>query len=412
MSEVEIVPQNIVEKKTLILNSRLDYRSVCSWGEALKTSFFVRLGVIKPRRDDISLVAAGKYYEPYLVLGGKYSIDYCRRHVYAFGVSDQTQKICFGEEIFKSETLSSEKLSKIIKIAGEERSHYQNETYIIFDRMMKEVSPREFPLAPFESQLEDSAKLDLDLRKLKISLDTEITLLRSRLVKRPLDAAKVIRETFEINQRLVVFRPVYELAFQNTKNGEAVTASIDGITGEILGQEFSKGLHEKTVRSFKETCPLGAPSTKGQLYKGEQIRSQLASLPKISIKTPQNTGQNCPLEKPTPNLKVKSILGGLSLVVGLLAANFALFGWRTPSDTFYLLGEYARYACAYGGLGAIIFGSMLINDFFVMRSRPKEQSTADSLEKVESDKEHVHFMVPEFEEEKEADSQVPSKQKP
>ena len=67
-------------------------------------------------------------------------------------------------------------------------------------------------------------------------------------------------------------------------------------------------------------------------------------------------------------LKVRLILGCISLVVGLLATNFALFGWNQPTDFFYLLGEGAHYACAYGGFASIILGSMLINDFYVLRS--------------------------------------------
>ena len=46
----------------------------------------------------------------------------------------------------------------------------------------------------------------------------------------------------------------------------------------------------------------------------------------------------------------------------------ALFGWSSPNSFFYLLGEYARYVCAYGGFAATIFGAMLINDFLVLRN--------------------------------------------
>jgi hypothetical protein len=67
-------------------------------------------------------------------------------------------------------------------------------------------------------------------------------------------------------------------------------------------------------------------------------------------------------------LKVRLFLGTVSLVIGLLAANFALFGWHIPDGFFYLLGEYARYVCAYGGFAATIFGAMLINDFLVLRN--------------------------------------------
>lgn len=66
-------------------------------------------------------------------------------------------------------------------------------------------------------------------------------------------------------------------------------------------------------------------------------------------------------------LKVRLLLGTFSLIIGLLAANFALFEWHNPDGSFYLLGEYARYVCAYGGFAATIFGAMLINDFLVLR---------------------------------------------
>ena len=66
-------------------------------------------------------------------------------------------------------------------------------------------------------------------------------------------------------------------------------------------------------------------------------------------------------------LKVRLFLGTVSLVLGLLATNLALFGWRNPDGFFYLLGEFAHYTCAYGGFAAIVFGSMLINDFLVLR---------------------------------------------
>ena len=67
-------------------------------------------------------------------------------------------------------------------------------------------------------------------------------------------------------------------------------------------------------------------------------------------------------------LKIRLLLGTVSLIVGLLATSLAMFAWHAPDGFLYLLGEYARYACAYGGFAAIIFGAMLINDFLVWRT--------------------------------------------
>ena len=66
--------------------------------------------------------------------------------------------------------------------------------------------------------------------------------------------------------------------------------------------------------------------------------------------------------------KLKLALGIVSLIVGLLAGSFALFNWIEQTNLYYLLGNFARYACAYGGFAAIIFGAMLVNDFFVART--------------------------------------------
>lgn len=70
-------------------------------------------------------------------------------------------------------------------------------------------------------------------------------------------------------------------------------------------------------------------------------------------------------------LEIRFVLGLVTLVVGLLAANLALFHWVERTGLYYLLGVYARYLCAYRGFAAMIFGAMLINDFWVLRNVSK-----------------------------------------
>ena len=82
--------------------------------------------------------------------------------------------------------------------------------------------------------------------------------------------------------------------------------------------------------------------------------------------------------------RVRLSLGCVSLVVGFLAANFGLFNWVERTDLFYLLGNYARYVCAYGGFAAMIFGAMLVNDFFALRKLPAIKPEAGSS-RVDSD---------------------------
>jgi hypothetical protein len=78
-------------------------------------------------------------------------------------------------------------------------------------------------------------------------------------------------------------------------------------------------------------------------------------------------------------LKVKLLLGAVSIVIGLSAANLALFNWIEKAGFHYLLGNYARYVCAYSGFAAMIFGAMLINDFIVLRSHQKHSQPIEFI---------------------------------
>jgi len=78
-------------------------------------------------------------------------------------------------------------------------------------------------------------------------------------------------------------------------------------------------------------------------------------------------------------LEKRLLLGVVSLGVGLFAANLALFNWIERTGLSYLLANYARYVCAYGGFGAMIFGAMLVNDFLVKREFPKRKHSESAL---------------------------------
>lgn len=74
----------------------------------------------------------------------------------------------------------------------------------------------------------------MKLREVKISSEQEIEFLRSRIVNRPSDVDEVTREWFEVNERTIIYIPMYELRFQNVKTGKEAIVEIDGITGKII----------------------------------------------------------------------------------------------------------------------------------------------------------------------------------
>jgi hypothetical protein len=241
MAESEILPQKVVNTRTIILKPRIDSSMARSQGEQLKSSFFAKFGFLKPKPREVILVAFNKYYEPYIVIGGRYSIDYCKRHKYALKVEDRIQTMIIDGKKMELEPLSLQDKEKVIKLVGEEHSHYENETYVILDRMLQEVSSNNLYFAPFQNAYEIQPATRVDLRKPQISLEEEISFLRSRVAKRPADVAEIIREKFEINERTIIYSPIYELTYKNMKNRKLVTALINGITGDVIIGKF--GVH-------------------------------------------------------------------------------------------------------------------------------------------------------------------------
>lgn len=290
MAEPEILPQKIVDTRTIILKPRLDSSMARLQGEQSKTSFFSKFGFLKPKPRDILLVAFGKYYEPYIVIGGKYSIDYCKRHNYALKVEDRTQAMFIDGKRMKPEPMSLQDKAKVIKLVGEEHSHYENETYVILDRMLQEVSSDNLFFAPFENEYETQPAAGFDLKKPQISMEEEISFLRSRVARRPADVAEIIREKFEINERTIIYSPVYELTYKNVKNGESITALINGITGSVIIGRF---IQHSSRKFGNPAVSKSVPVVQKQFFRVETGQPRVHNEPYVPM---------APVTNPTANL--------------------------------------------------------------------------------------------------------------
>jgi len=190
---------------------------------------------LKRKPEEIRIVSIDKYYEPYIVVDGEYTIDYSKKWVHTIEVDETMQEITLFGKIIKPEPLKNhpEIPHKVIELKGEGRFRYENKAHIIFDRLWREVELEQLPYVPFEEQPEQILKKSGEkFENVEIPAEKEIEILRSQIVQRPQDIKSVHEELFVISDRAVIFKPMYSIKFQNIKTGEEATVIIDAVTGQ------------------------------------------------------------------------------------------------------------------------------------------------------------------------------------
>jgi len=226
-------PEKIAERKIIIYKTLIDPTVIKLATEKVKDRLFVKFGFLKPNPDQIQQVSFEKDYEAFIVVDGKYTIDYYRRRTYTIKADEKAQEVILLNQKFKPE-ISSDPPGKVVRIEGEERLVHQAKAYIVLSSDGKEVSPKRIPSAPSEEQ---SKKLLAEIestKKLDIPPNEEINIIRSRIVKRPPEIKRIVHELFEVSDRAVIYTPVYRVKFQNLKTGEMKTVKFDGVSAKLL----------------------------------------------------------------------------------------------------------------------------------------------------------------------------------
>jgi hypothetical protein len=234
-----ILPTKMVKRKTVVLKPRFDKTIINLVAEKLRERLFTRRGFIRHKDSEIQLISIEKFYEQYLTVKGKYSIDHYKSLVYRLKVDKKAQEVFVFDKRLKPEPsgeLSSSSY-KVIKLSGVSTHHYEDEGRCILDIKGREIAAGELgDILNKEWPQETLANVRIKKKfsKIKISLEEEINLLRSKIVKRPPDVGEVIKEIFEINERIIINSPMYQLTFRNLKNGKEIIVKIDGINGDVI----------------------------------------------------------------------------------------------------------------------------------------------------------------------------------
>ncbi len=349
--EIEVIAQKIAKTKTVVLKTRLDSNMVKLHVEQIKHSFFTKLGFIKPKTNDIQLVGFEKYYEPYIVIGGKYSVDYCRKHDFQVQLNKNSPEVFIaGKKYVPVVSKPGTNMEHLIHLEGEEYTHYETETFFVLDRLRREISPDNFSFAPYDIQLDGTVDDSLTFRKISISVDEVIELLRSRIAKRPPDLAETIREFFDITENTIVYKPFFELTYKKIKTNKSVTLRVDGVSGETLEYKLEK----RNNTLFHRNSSLDKP-TDFQINTQKPFQDNLkqpvfektSKQPEINLEKPQKISESqSPVGKACDEnvtLKFPAYVAGEVFLVGdnvtAVVGDLELPSRTTVNETLVVKGE-------------------------------------------------------------------------
>jgi hypothetical protein len=239
----DAVPSNekIAERKTIVYETRTDPTVIKLAGEKLKDKLFTRFGFLKPKPDEIQFVAIDKYYEPYIVISGKYSIDYYRECAYTINVNQNALEVVLLNHKFVLDQRINRSAQgyNAIKLEGEERLRIDAKASVILDKIGQDVTLEKLPAAPSEK---DPKKTLATSGVEEIPPDTDVNMIRSRVVTRPNDIKSLVNELFEVDERAIIYTPRFKVTYANTKTGEEKTVEFDGVTAEKLKETKAKNL--------------------------------------------------------------------------------------------------------------------------------------------------------------------------
>lgn len=235
-----LIPEDICERRMIVYKPLVDPSVAKIAGEQEKIKLFTRFRLFKPKPEEIQFVSLEESYEPYILVNGTYSIDYCREGVYTININDEVKEVILLGQAIEPEPIGRVQRglggkTKKITLVGEERIIYEEKAHLLLDKEGGEVPLDEIPPGPSEEDPEKVLEeFGEEIRVVEVSPEREVEILRSRIAKRPPKIKRIISELFQISERIIVYVPIYKILYRNIKKNEEKTLKINGITAKII----------------------------------------------------------------------------------------------------------------------------------------------------------------------------------
>jgi hypothetical protein len=252
LSETVIVPETIIQRKIIVFKPSVGIKAVRNIASKTKDQIFTRYLLIKSKPEETKIDTIDRYFEKYVVVDGKYSVEYSKKWSHSVNVDETMQKLKIGNKNFEpnaSKNLEIPYNTLILKGTG--HFYKQSRLRMIFDDNWNEVGIEQLPYLSFE---EDPQEIldhsDAQLTKEDLTDEKEVEILRSKIFKHPTDVLKIHDESFKVTERAIIFKPMYKVCVSHIKTKKKATFLIDGSNGKIQLNQTKK--LKPSLKALKE----------------------------------------------------------------------------------------------------------------------------------------------------------------
>jgi hypothetical protein len=229
-AETPSTKEKIVKRKTIILEALVDPTLIKDACEKLKKQLFTKFAFywFQPKLEDIQFVSLEKYYKPYIMISGKYFINYLRKCTYIIKVAEGVREVILRANNYVPETSKS---NRIVNLYGEERLINEAKAFLILDKNGRDSVADNIPPGSPEKNPEKVIE-ECEIEELAENVD--VNFIKKRIAKRPKDMCQIVEEIFEVTERTVIYCPRYKLLFRNVKTGEERILVLDAVTAKRI----------------------------------------------------------------------------------------------------------------------------------------------------------------------------------
>ena len=269
MSKEISIQENIAQRKVIFFKSSFEIKNIRNRAEKIKNHMFKKFFFFKSKPEESKINTIDKYFEPYIVIDGKYNIDYSKNWKYSIKVDEEMQILKINNKNFEPNFLNNhpELSYRLLELRGIGRYYHEERKRIIFDQQWNEVRLDILPYLPFEEeklQIPNNSigqQLTKDLKAKK-----EVLILKTKIFQRPENVSKIHNETLTVTERALVFKPMYKITATHTKTQKKVTFKIDGVNGKIVVEGKGK-MNLQGKKDLKEIGLKIYSTTKAKIQK-------------------------------------------------------------------------------------------------------------------------------------------------